>query len=113
MKLKEYSVIPGFGLTMGFTLVYLSLIVLIPLSLLFFKATALGWGYFWSAVTSARVLASLKLSFGTALISAGINAFFGLLVAWVLVRYNFPGKKIVDALIDLPFALPRPWPVLR
>jgi len=106
MKLKEYSVIPGFGLTMGFTLVYLSLIVLIPLSLLFLKATALGSAHFWSAVTSARVLASLKLSFGTALISAGINAFFGLLVAWVLVRYDFPGKKIVDALVDLPFALP-------
>ena len=91
---------------MGFTLIYLSLVVLIPLSLLFFKATSLGWGHFWHAVTSARVLASLKLSFGTALISALVNAVFGLLVACVLVRYNFPGKKIIDAFVDLPFALP-------
>ena len=106
MKLKQYSVIPGFGLTMGFTLVYLSLIVLIPMFLLFFKATALGWGHFWISINSARVFASLKLSFGTALISALVNALFGLLVAWVLVRYDFPGKKIVDALVDLPFALP-------
>lgn len=106
MKLKQYSVIPGFGITMGFTLVYLSLIVLIPLSLLFFKATALGWGHFWQAILSARVLASLKLSFGASFISALINAGFGLLAAWVLVRYDFPGKKLVDALVDLPFALP-------
>ncbi len=106
MRFKEHSVIPGFGLTMGFTLVYLSLIVLIPLSLLFFKATALGWGHFWDAVTSARVLASLKLSFGVSLVSALVNAVFGLLVAWVLVRYDFAGKKFIDALVDLPFALP-------
>lgn len=91
---------------MGFTFVYLSLIVLIPLSLLFFKATTLGGGHFWGAVTSPRVLASLQLSFGASFISALINAFFGLLVAWVLVRYDFPGKKIMDALVDLPFALP-------
>ncbi|MBI3314012.1 MAG: sulfate ABC transporter permease subunit CysT [Candidatus Omnitrophica bacterium] len=103
---KPYSVIPGFGLTLGFTLVYLSLIVLIPVSLLFFKATALGWGHFWDTVTSPRVVASLKLSFGASLASALINAVFGLLVAWVLVRYRFPGKKIIDALVDLPFALP-------
>lgn len=106
MKLKEHSVIPGFGLTLGFTLTYLSVIVLLPLSLLFFKATALGWEHFFAAVISPRVLASLKLSFGASLISAAVNAVFGLLVAWVLVRYNFPGKKIVDALVDLPFALP-------
>lgn len=106
MRLKQYSIIPGFGFTLGFTLIYLSLIVLIPMSLLFFKATSLGWGHFWTAVTSARVLASLKLSFGTAFVSALVNAVFGLLVAWVLVRYDFPGKKIVDALVDLPFALP-------
>ena len=106
MRVKRYSVIPGFGPAIGFTLFYFSVIVLIPLSLLFFKATALGWGHFWQAITSARVLASLKLSFGASLISAFINAFFGLLVAWVLVRYSFPGKKIVDALVDLPFALP-------
>ena len=106
MKFKQHSVIPGFGLTLGFTLGYLGLIVLIPLSLLFFKATALGWGHFGQAVTSARVIASLKLSFGTAFASAVVNMIFGLLVAWVLVRYEFPGKKIVDALVDLPFALP-------
>ena len=106
MKFKESSVIPGFGLTMGFTLIYLSLIVLIPLSLLFFKAVGSGWGHFAGAVASPRVVASLKLSFGASLISAVINAGFGLLVAWVLVRYDFPGKKFLDALVDLPFALP-------
>lgn len=106
MKLKQHSVIPGFGITMGFTLAYLSLIVLIPLSLLFFRATSLGWAHLWETVTSARVLAGLKLSFGASLISAFINAIFGMLVAWVLVRYDFPGKKFVDALVDLPFALP-------
>ncbi len=106
MKFKRHSVIPGFGFTLGFTLTYLSLIVLIPLSLLFLKATTLGWEHFWHTVVSARVLASLRLSFGTALASALVNAVFGLLVAWVLVRYDFPGKKIVDALVDLPFALP-------
>lgn len=106
MRFRQYSVIPGFGLTMGFTLVYLSLVVLIPLSLLFFKATTSGWEHFWSAVTSERVLASLRLSFGASFVSALINAFFGLLLAWVLVRYDFPGRKILDALIDLPFALP-------
>ena len=106
MKFKQHSIIPGFGLTMGFTLIYLSMVVLIPISLLFFKATALGWEHFWHAITAPRVVASLRLSFGTALVSAVFNAFFGLLVAWVLVRYDFPGKKIVDALVDLPFALP-------
>ncbi|MBI3307481.1 MAG: sulfate ABC transporter permease subunit CysT [Candidatus Omnitrophica bacterium] len=106
MKLKEHSVIPGFGLTMGFTVLYLSLVVLIPLSLLFFKATVLGAGHFWSAISSPRVLASLNLSLMTAFVSALINAVFGLLVAWVLVRYDFPGKKIMDALVDFPFALP-------
>lgn len=106
MRFKQYSVIPGFGITLGFTLIYLSLLVLIPLSLLFFKAGTLGWEHFWQAVTSARVIASLKLSFGAAFISATVNAVFGLLVAWVLVRYDFPGKKIADALVDLPFALP-------
>ena len=106
MRFKQQSVIPGFGLTMGFTLIYLSLIVLIPLSLLFLKATALGWGHFWHAVTSARVLASLKLSFWTSFLSAAINGIFGLLVAWVFVRYSFPFKKLLNATIDLPFALP-------
>lgn len=106
MRFKQYSVIPGFGITLGFTVIYLSLLVLIPLSLLFLKASALGWEHFWNTVISARVAASLKLSFGTAFISATVNAVFGLLVAWVLVRYDFPGKKIADALVDLPFALP-------
>jgi sulfate transport system permease protein len=91
---------------MGFTLFYLSLIVLIPLSTIFFKAFGLGWGHFWEAATSARTLAALRLSFTTSFVSALINAFFGLLVAWVLVRYEFPGKKLVDAFVDFPFALP-------
>jgi len=104
--LKQASVIPGFGLTMGFTLVYLSLIVLIPLSLLFFKASGLGWKSFWEAIASPRVMASYRLSFGSSLAGALINGGFGLIVAWVLVRYEFPGKGIVDTLVDLPFALP-------
>lgn len=106
MKLRQPSILPGFGLTMGFTLLYLSLIVLIPLSGIFFKTATLSWDQFWSAVTAPRVLASYRLSFGASLIGALINAVFGLLVAWVLVRYYFPGKRIVDALVDLPFALP-------
>jgi sulfate/thiosulfate transport system permease protein len=91
---------------MGFTVIYLSLIVLIPLSMLFFRSTGLGWTHFVEAVSSPRVIASYKLSFGASLIGAVINAFFGLIAAWVLVRYPFPGKRLVDALIDLPFALP-------
>lgn len=100
------SAIPGFGLTMGFTLVYLSLIVLIPLSAVFFKTADLGLDGFWEIITRTRVLNALKLSFGTALIAASINAIFGVLVAWVFVRYTFPGKRLLDAFIDLPFALP-------
>ena len=100
------SAIPGFGLTLGFTLVYLSLIVLIPLAGVFFKSAGLGLDGFWHVISSPRVLASLKLSFGAALIAAGINAIFGPLVAWVFVRYSFPGKRFFDAVIDLPFALP-------
>ena len=99
-------VIPGFGLTLGFTLLYLSLLVLIPLAGVFFKSAGLGWEGFWNLVTSPRVLAALKLSFGAALIGALINVVFGSLVAWVFVRYQFPGKKLFDAMIDLPFALP-------
>jgi sulfate transport system permease protein len=91
---------------MGFTLLYLSLIVLIPTAALFLRTTTLSWGQFWAAVTAPRVLASYKLSFGASFIAALINASFGLLVAWVLVRYSFPAKRIVDALVDLPFALP-------
>jgi sulfate transport system permease protein len=106
MILKQRSILPGFGLAMGFTLLYLSLIVLIPISALFFRTTSLSWGQFWSTVTAPRVLASYQLSFGASLIAALVNAVFGLLVAWVLVRYSFPGKRIVDALVDLPFALP-------
>jgi sulfate transport system permease protein len=99
-------VIPGFGLTMGFTIAYLSLIVLIPLAGLFFKSSGLGWAGFWHVVTSQRVLAALRLSFGAALIGALLNAVFGTLVAWVLVRYRFPARRFFDAIIDLPFALP-------
>jgi sulfate transport system permease protein len=99
-------VLPGFNLTLGYTVLYLSLIVLIPLSALVFKTFTLSWEQFWVAVSSPRVLASYRLTFGAALIAALVNVVFGLLVAWVLVRYQFPGKKIVDALVDLPFALP-------
>ena len=104
--LKRHSVLPGFDLALGFTLVYLSLIVLIPLSAAFLKTFMLSWPAFWSTVTSPRVLASYRLSFGASLAAALLNAFFGLIVAWVLMRYEFTGKRIVDALVDLPFALP-------
>ena len=97
---------PGFGLSLGFTLLYLGLIVLIPLSAVFLKTFSMSWDGFWSAVTSDRVVASYQLSFGASLIGALINVVFGGIVAWVLVRYRFPGKKLVDALVDLPFALP-------
>jgi sulfate transport system permease protein len=100
------SAMPGFGLTLGFTIFYLSLIVLIPLAGVFIKAAGLGIDGLWEVITSRRVAAALELSFGAALIAATINACFGLLVAWVFVRYDFPGKKLLDATIDLPFALP-------
>jgi sulfate transport system permease protein len=103
---KHRRVLPGFGLTLGFTLLYLSLIVLIPLSTLALKTASMGWGPFWATVTSPRVLASYRLTFGASLVAAAINAVFGLVVAWVLVRYRFPGQRLVDALVDLPFALP-------
>ena len=108
MKLfkRHNNVLPGFGITLGFTIFYLSVIVLIPLSALVFKTMGLTWGEFISTVTAPRVMASYKVTFGAALIAALINAVFGVLVAWVLVRYKFPGRKIVDALVDLPFALP-------
>jgi len=99
-------ILPGFGLTLGFTLVYLSLIVLIPLSATFLKASGLGWEAFFRAVSSPRVIASYQVSFGISLLAAAINALFGIVVAWVLVRYRFPGKRILDAMVDLPFALP-------
>ncbi|MCX7177571.1 MAG: sulfate ABC transporter permease subunit CysT [Proteobacteria bacterium] len=104
--LTRHSVLPGFGLALGFTLLYLSLIVLIPLSATFFKSATMGWPAFWEAITTPRVLASLRLTFGASLIAALCNAVFGLLVAWVLVRYQFVGKKLIDAFVDLPFALP-------
>ncbi|HYN54230.1 MAG TPA: sulfate ABC transporter permease subunit CysT [Methylotenera sp.] len=103
---KQNNVLPGFNLSLGYTIFYLSLIVLIPLSAAFIKTTELSFNEFWSVVTAPRVLASYKLTFGASLIGALINAVFGLLTAWVLVRYTFPGKKIIDALVDLPFALP-------
>ena len=103
---RAHSVLPGFNLALGFTLLYLSLIVLIPLSALFFKTATLGWGGFWDVATGERVLASLRVTFVTSFAAAVINVFFGLVVAWMLARYTFPGKRIVDALVDLPFALP-------
>jgi len=105
-RTKVRRVLPGFGLSLGFTLAYLSLIVLIPLSAVFFKASSLGPEGFWAAATSPRVLASYRLSFGASLLAAAVNVVFGLMLAWSLVRYSFPGRRIVDALIDLPFALP-------
>lgn len=103
---RSHRVLPGFGLSLGFTLTYLSLIVLIPLSAAFIKSAGHGAEAFWAAVTSPRVVASYQLSFGASLIAAAVNVVFGLILAWALVRYTFPGKKLVDALIDLPFAMP-------
>ena len=105
-QFRTHSVLPGFNLALGYTLLYLSLIVLIPLSALFFKTATMGWGGFYDLATGERVLASLRVTFFTSFAAAVLNAFFGLVVAWVLVRYSFPGKRVVDALVDLPFALP-------
>jgi sulfate transport system permease protein len=99
-------VLPGFKITLGYTLLYLSLLVLIPLSALVLKTLSLSWPQFWDAVTAPRVLAAYRLTFGASLIAATVNAVMGLLLAWVLVRYDFPGKRIIDAMVDLPFALP-------
>jgi sulfate transport system permease protein len=104
--LRRHSVLPGFDLALGFTLLYLSLIVLLPLSAAFLKTFTMSWGAFWDAVSSPRVLASYRLTFGASLFGALVNACFGLIVAWVLVRYEFPFKRVIDALVDLPFALP-------
>ncbi len=98
--------LPGFGLAMGYTLLYLSLIVLIPLAGTFLKTATLTWAQFWNTIASPRALASYRLTFGASLAAAAVNGVFGLIVAWVLVRYKFPGRRLVDALIDLPFALP-------
>jgi len=105
-RVSSVGVLPGFGLSMGYTLMYLSLIVLVPLSALLFKSATLTLDQFYAVVTAPRVLASYKLTFGASLFAAGINLVFGLIVAWVLVRYDFWGKPVVDALVDLPFALP-------
>jgi sulfate/thiosulfate transport system permease protein len=104
--LRRHSVLPGFDLALGFTLLYLSLIVLLPLSAAFMKTATMTWPAFWDAVSSPRVLASYRLTFSASLAAALLNAAFGLVIAWVLVRYDFPGKRLVDALVDLPFALP-------
>jgi sulfate transport system permease protein len=103
---KKIRVLPGFRLTLGFTLFYLGLIVLIPLAAVFWKTSELTWPEFWRVITMPQALASYRLTFGASFLAALVNAVFGLIVAWVLVRYNFFGKKIVDALVDLPFALP-------
>lgn len=100
------TVIPGFGPALGYTVFYLSLVVLLPLSALVVKTASLTWGEFFATVAAPRVVASYKVTFGAALAAAGVNAVFGLLVAWVLVRYRVPGKRLIDALVDLPFALP-------
>lgn len=105
-RFKHHSVLPGFNLALGFTLLYLSLIVLIPLSATFTRTASLTWPEFWNVVTAPRVIASYRLTFGASFAAALVNTIFGLLVAWVLVRYRFPGKKLVDAAVDLPFALP-------
>jgi sulfate transport system permease protein len=104
--LKRHSVLPGFDLALGFTLLYLSFIVLVPLSAAFLKTFTMTWPAFWDAVTSPRVVASYRLTFGASLAAALLNSVFGLVVAWVLVRYEFPFKRLIDALVDLPFALP-------
>jgi sulfate transport system permease protein len=104
--LRRHSVLPGFDLALGFALLYISLIVLVPLSAAFLKTFTMTWGAFWDAVSSPRVVASYRLTFGASLAAALLNAFFGLIVAWVLVRCDFPFKRLVDALVDLPFALP-------
>ncbi len=103
---QRSRVLPGFGLSLGFTLAYLSLIVLIPLSAVFIKSLGIGWDGLWEILSSERILKSLQLSFTAAIVAALVNVVFGLLLAWCLVRYSFPGKRIVDALVDLPFALP-------
>ncbi len=103
---RKFNALPGFGLTMGLTLFYLSGIVLIPMAALFLKATNLSWSRFWEVVTTDRAMAAYKLTFGASLIAACVNAVFGTILAWVLVRYRFPGRRFIDALVDFPFALP-------
>ncbi|ANL68379.1 sulfate ABC transporter permease protein CysT (plasmid) [Rhizobium phaseoli] len=105
-RFRRPSVIPGFGMALGLTLTWLTLLILIPLSGLAVRSSALGWEKFWSIALDPRTLNALRISFGTAFIAAIVNAVFGIVLAWVLVRYRFPGKRIIDAMVDLPFALP-------
>lgn len=106
IALRQRTIIPGFGLSLGITLSYLGLIVIIPLAVLLLKATDAGWAKIWAELSSPRTLAAFRVSFGIAFLAAAFNALFGLMVAWVLVRYEFPGRRLIDAMIDLPFALP-------
>src|SRR5258708_1494851 len=106
LTLKRHSVLPGFGLTLGYSLLYLTLIVLIPLLALFLRAASLTPALFWELISSPRLVASYKLTFGTALVGALVNVVFGFIVAWSLVRYRFWGRTLIDSLVDLPFALP-------
>ena len=105
-KPRNKNVLPGFGLTLGFTLAYLGIVVLIPISTIFFKTFTLSWPQFWAAVANPRTVAAYKLSFGASIAGASINSVFGFIVAWSLVRYEFPGKTLIDVMVDLPFALP-------
>ncbi|MEH6948413.1 sulfate ABC transporter permease subunit CysT [Peribacillus asahii] len=105
-KKKRRNIIPGFGLSLGYTMLYVSILVLLPLSMVFINTTTMNWSQFIETITAERVVASYKLSFGTALAAGILNVIFGTIIAWVLVRYHFPGKRIVDGLVDLPFALP-------
>ncbi len=106
MAFKKHSVLPGFNLSLGYTILYLGLIVLLPLSALIFKTADMSWADFWQTVSNERVVASYRLTFGASLIAALVNMVFGFLVTWVLVRYSFPGRRLIDAMVDLPFALP-------
>src|SRR5688572_28394388 len=106
MAQRRTRALPGFGLAMGWTITWLSLIVLLPLAALAWKSTELGWDRFWELASSKRAVAAYRLTFGTALIAALVNAVFGSVVAWVLVRYKFPGRTVLDAIVDIPFALP-------
>lgn len=103
---RTHNALPGFGLTMGFTLAYMGILVLLPMAAMIFKVFGMTWAEFWKHATSGRAIAAYKLTFGASLAAAVINAFFGTILAWVLVRYNFPGKRLIDALVDIPFALP-------
>jgi sulfate/thiosulfate transport system permease protein len=106
LKMKRNSVLPGFGLSLGFTMFYISLLVILPLSMIFINSVTVEWSEIWETISDPRVVASYKLSFGAAFLAAFINVIFGVLIAWVLVRYQFPGRRIIDGLVDLPFALP-------